>query len=101
MLARNAWRGSFQLMRAQALPVVSAARTFAAVKNEAPASMSHEAMEKDKRYHSDADIPENVLASYASDEVFSPGFSIKGEAREGRPIYLDLQSTTPIDPRVT
>lgn len=63
--------------------------------------MSHEAMEKDKRYHSDADIPENVLASYASDEVFSPGFSIKGEAREGRPIYLDLQSTTPIDPRVT
>lgn len=63
--------------------------------------MSHEAMEKDKRYKSSAEIPDNVLASYGSEEVFSPGFSIKGQARAGRPIYLDVQSTTPVDPRVT
>jgi len=30
----------------------------------------------------------------------SPGFSIKGEALEGRPAYLDFQATTPMDPRV-
>eukprot|EP01031_Cornospumella_fuschlensis_P032497 gene32497-39291_t len=28
------------------------------------------------------------------------GFSIKGEALEGRPAYLDFQATTPMDPRV-
>jgi cysteine desulfurase len=33
-------------------------------------------------------------------ETFSPGFSIKGEALEGRPAYLDFQATTPLDPRV-
>lgn len=27
-------------------------------------------------------------------------FSIVGDAREGRPIYLDMQATTPMDPRV-
>lgn len=30
----------------------------------------------------------------------SPGFSIKGQALEGRPAYLDFQATTPLDPRV-
>jgi len=32
--------------------------------------------------------------------VFSPGFSIKGKAKEGRPAYLDVQATSAIDPRV-
>ena len=27
-------------------------------------------------------------------------FSIVGDARDGRPIYLDMQATTPMDPRV-
>mmetsp|Transcript_43754 Transcript_43754/g.70055 ORF Transcript_43754/g.70055 Transcript_43754/m.70055 type:complete len:450 (-) Transcript_43754:791-2140(-) len=27
-------------------------------------------------------------------------FSIKGESKQGRPVYLDLQATTPMDPRV-
>lgn len=35
-----------------------------------------------------------------SDAVHSPGFSIKGEARQGRAAYLDFQATTPMDPRV-
>ena len=33
-------------------------------------------------------------------EIHSPGFSIKGEALSGRPMYLDFQATTPMDPRV-
>jgi len=35
-----------------------------------------------------------------SDVAHSPGFSIKGEAVDGRPAYLDFQATTPQDPRV-
>jgi len=27
-------------------------------------------------------------------------FSIAGEAHDGKPIYLDMQATTPMDPRV-
>lgn len=33
-------------------------------------------------------------------EAHLPGFSIKGEALTGRPVYLDFQATTPMDPRV-
>ena len=33
-------------------------------------------------------------------ETSLPGFSIKGEALEGRAAYLDFQATTPMDPRV-
>merc|ERR1711871_575470 len=37
----------------------------------------------------------------ASACVFARGnFSIAGEAQAGRPIYLDMQATTPVDPRV-
>mmetsp|Transcript_6891 Transcript_6891/g.20066 ORF Transcript_6891/g.20066 Transcript_6891/m.20066 type:complete len:429 (-) Transcript_6891:281-1567(-) len=35
-----------------------------------------------------------------SGDIHSPGFSIKGMAREGVPAYLDFQATTPTDPRV-
>lgn len=41
-----------------------------------------------------------MLESMHKDVAYSPGFSIKGEAREGRAAYLDLQATTPMDPRV-
>merc|ERR1711957_979196 len=37
-----------------------------------------------------------AVAATASDGA---GFSIVGEAREGRPSYLDMQATTPVDPR--
>lgn len=41
-----------------------------------------------------------MLETMHSDAVHSPGFSIKGEARQGRAAYLDFQATTPMDPRV-
>ena len=34
------------------------------------------------------------------DDSFTSGFSIKGEARDGRPAYLDVQATSAMDPRV-
>ena len=54
----------------------------------------------DTRYQASSEMPEQVLKNMHSEEVFSPGFSIKGEAKEGRPAYLDFQATTPQDPRV-
>lgn len=63
--------------------------------------MGHEQMTKDKRYKPKNEIPTNVTESIGSAEIHSPGFSIKGEARHGRASYLDMQATTPLDPRVT
>ncbi len=54
----------------------------------------------DARYQATSEMPEQVLKNMHSEEVFSPGFSIKGEAKSGRPAYLDFQATTPQDPRV-
>lgn len=62
-----------------------------------PASTPHSKMEKDSRYQPVNAIPKSLLEN--TDEVHSPGFSIKGEARQGRPAYLDFQATTPLDPR--
>jgi cysteine desulfurase len=59
-----------------------------------------EKMATDKRYQATSSVPSHVLDSMHTDEAQSPGFSIKGEALEGRPLYLDFQSTTPVDPRV-
>jgi cysteine desulfurase len=41
-----------------------------------------------------------VLETMHKDTTHSPGFSIKGAAKEGRAAYLDFQATTPMDPRV-
>lgn len=54
----------------------------------------------DQRYKPVNEVPEHVLESMNSSKTHSPGFSIKGEALEGRPAYLDFQATTPLDPRV-
>ena len=54
----------------------------------------------DARYEATGAVPPTVLGTMNSGKGFSPGFSIKGEAREGRPAYLDFQATTPQDPRV-
>ncbi|CAM9627924.1 unnamed protein product [Discosporangium mesarthrocarpum] len=56
-------------------------------------------MAKDERYAATSEVPEEVKGNMASDEIFSPGFSIKGQAMTGRASYLDMQSTTPMDPR--
>ena len=67
---------------------------------QAPSTTSTEKMATDKRYKKISEVPESVLKSMKSDKVFSPGFSIKGESKSGRPAYLDFQATTPQDPRV-
>jgi len=54
----------------------------------------------DQRYQPVNEVPESVLESMNSAKIHSPGFSIKGEALQGRPAYLDFQATTPLDPRV-
>jgi len=59
-----------------------------------------EAMAADARYKATAEVPVSVLSAMHKDEAHSPGFSIKGAALNGRPAYLDFQSTTPVDPRV-
>jgi hypothetical protein len=43
----------------------------------------------DKRYEPVNAVPSSLLEK--TDKTFSPGFNIKGEVREGRPLYLDMQ----------
>mmetsp|Transcript_23961 Transcript_23961/g.35171 ORF Transcript_23961/g.35171 Transcript_23961/m.35171 type:complete len:486 (+) Transcript_23961:19-1476(+) len=65
-----------------------------------PTSTSHKKMETDARYKPVNEIPESLRDPKMSGVIHSPGFSIKGQAKEGRPAYLDFQATTPMDPRV-
>lgn len=56
-------------------------------------------MENDERYAAVNEVPEALR----SDVGGTPGFSIGTELKEtsdGRPMYLDFQATTPVDPRV-
>ena len=54
-----------------------------------------------KHISSFAAFTTNINVTSANEEkAHSPGFSIKGKAKEGRPVYLDFQATTPTDPRV-
>jgi hypothetical protein len=62
------------------------------------ASTPHSKMESDKRYQPINPVPQSLLEK--SDVIHSPGFSIKGQSKEGRPAYLDFQATTPLDSRV-
>jgi hypothetical protein len=54
-------------------------------------------MDHDLRYKPVNEIPQSLLEN--TDAIHSPGFSIKGQSKEGRPAYLDFQATTPLDPR--
>lgn len=65
-----------------------------------PATMSHEKMKTDARYQPVNEVPESLRDASMSEIIHSPGFSIKGQAKAGRPAYLDFQATTPLDPRV-
>lgn len=51
-------------------------------------------MESDKRYTPSQPAPERLFDKHDSE------YSIRGQFREGRAAYLDMQSTTPMDPRV-
>lgn len=55
-------------------------------------------MKTDKRYQPSSEIPDSLLRDVENAEN-SP-FSIRGQFREGRAAYLDMSSTTPMDPRV-
>jgi cysteine desulfurase len=50
----------------------------------------------DARYKASGPVPESLFGPGA----FTPGFTITGEALPGRASYLDMQATTPLDPRV-
>lgn len=73
-------------------------RNLSAIKP--PATTNEDKMKNDKRYIPVNEVPAQVLQNMHSDVAHSPGFSIKGEAVDGRPAYLDFQATTPQDPRV-
>jgi cysteine desulfurase len=57
-------------------------------------SFSADKMQADKRYSGILDVPESLLKPFKSE------YSIRDQFREGRAAYLDMSSTTPLDPRV-
>jgi len=63
---------------------------------QAPSSFSHDKMAVDKRYQGSAEVPSSLLG----ETLESSEFSIQGQFRKGRAAYLDMSSTTPLDPRV-
>ena len=71
-------------------------RSFSTASEEvqAPSTFSPDKMEKDKRYQASMAPPESLTKPFESE------FSIRGKFREGRAAYLDMSSTTPLDPRV-
>jgi hypothetical protein len=75
-------------------------RGFSGVPPTPHASTSMDQMMSDKRYTPVSAVPSSLIDDAQSDMVHSPGFSIKGQAKAGRPAYLDFQATTPTDPRV-
>jgi cysteine desulfurase len=66
---------------------------------QAPSSFTHQKMETDKRYQATTDVPESLLVQDGQDGEASQ-YSIRGQFRSGRAAYLDMSSTTPMDPRV-
>lgn len=55
----------------------------------------------DKRYTPANPVPSNVLDNVNSEKIFSPGFAVRGEKLlTGKAAYLDVQATSPMDPRV-
>jgi cysteine desulfurase len=74
-------------------------RFFSSSSMDKSSSADHKPV-TDKRYEAVNTVPEQILRSMQSDEIHSPGFSIRGESLAGRPAYLDFQATTPQDPRV-
>ena len=55
-------------------------------------------METDKRYAATTDVPDSLKSPLGGSTKGE--YSIRGDFREGRAAYLDMSSTTPLDPRV-
>jgi cysteine desulfurase len=68
-----------------------ARRPFA---TEALSSFSPDKMTTDKRYQGSAQVPESLFKDFKGD------YSIRDSFKQGRPAYLDMSATTPLDPRV-
>merc|ERR1712232_663233 len=60
-------------------------------------SFTEEKMKADKRYQVTTSVPDSLLNN--TDEGKTQ-FNIRGEFLDGRASYLDMSSTTPMDPRV-
>ena len=69
---------------------------FISTDSQAPSSFSHDKMAADKRYQGTSEVPSSLLGEI----VETSEFSIRGQFRKGRAAYLDMSSTTPLDPRV-
>ncbi|CAI5729743.1 hypothetical protein KXD40_009322 [Peronospora effusa] len=57
----------------------------------------------DKRYTPVNEVPASVLENIGSAKIFSPGFAVRGDlapVKGTKPAYLDVQATSPMDPRV-
>lgn len=100
LLSQIARRTAVAQRLARPQSVVSSWRSFATDNSDEQQSRSSFTVEKmisDKRYQSTADIPASLT------EKASPAdsaYSIRGDFRVGRAAYLDMASTTPMDPRV-
>ncbi|CEG47472.1 cysteine desulfurase [Plasmopara halstedii] len=69
----------------------------------AKAKLATRAFATDKRYIPVNEVPASVLQNINSETVFSPGFAVRGEhapIKGAKPAYLDVQATSPMDPRV-
>lgn len=76
------------ITRRGGFPPTAAAPTLNFAASTPTSSTTFDKMQKDKRYAPANEVPAEVLAAMGSSEVFSPGFSIKGQALEGRASYL-------------
>lgn len=60
-------------------------------------SFTEEKMKADKRYQVTTSVPDSLLNNTEGEKT---KFNMRGEFLDGRASYLDMSSTTPMDPRV-
>jgi cysteine desulfurase len=96
MLVSSSLRAARSVARRQAAIVAASHRCLSTTEEtpHARSSFSAEKMESDRRYAPSTDAPASLFEEYDSN------FSMKGKFKEGRAAYLDMSSTTPLDPRV-
>jgi cysteine desulfurase len=63
-------------------------------KDGALSSFSPDRMSSDRRYNAQQNVPDRLFQPFESE------YTIKNDFKTGKPAYLDMQSTTPLDPRV-
>jgi hypothetical protein len=99
MLARSTSRVASRAVASHhgtRVAVTTTTRSLATDEPQARSSFSPDKMETDKRYQGSVEVPESLRTEAPKDSAYS----IAGKFREGRAAYLDMSSTTPLDPRV-